>query len=57
MSVVSIQEPDEEQSENAILARPDNDGEITVPWDAINTAALRKFLLQLDAEDRFENYY
>ncbi|KAM3965145.1 allatostatin C [Aphomia sociella] len=45
-------ESDDEQSENTLVARPDNDMEFSGSWDSINTAALRKLLLQLDAEDR-----
>ncbi|XP_047991695.1 allatostatin [Leguminivora glycinivorella] len=49
-------EPDEEQSENALVAHDSNDmdasGMSGAPWDAINSAALRKLLLQLDAEER-----
>ncbi|XP_049873538.1 allatostatin [Pectinophora gossypiella] len=42
-------ESDDEQSENTLVARPDED---YGTWDPANTAALRKLLLQLDAEDR-----
>ncbi|CAB3221887.1 unnamed protein product [Arctia plantaginis] len=45
-------EPDDEQSENTIMTHADRDMELPGSWDAINTAALRKLLLQLDAEDR-----
>ncbi|XP_028171302.1 allatostatin [Ostrinia nubilalis] len=44
-------ESEEEQSENS-LVRADNDGGLSAPWDAIDAAALRKLLMQLDAEDR-----
>ncbi|KAJ0176666.1 hypothetical protein K1T71_007845 [Dendrolimus kikuchii] len=47
-------DPEDEQSENSLMTHPDSDGEAALPWDAINTAALRKFLLQLDAEDRLD---
>ncbi|CAG4956069.1 unnamed protein product [Colias eurytheme] len=43
---------EDEQVENALLSRPDvMDNDIT--WNALNSAALRKMLLQMDAEDRF----
>ncbi|XP_072948818.1 allatostatin isoform X1 [Epargyreus clarus] len=42
---------EEEQSENGLVARPD-DGDLSVPWDSIDTATLRKLILQLDADDR-----
>ncbi|KAH9644823.1 hypothetical protein HF086_007911 [Spodoptera exigua] len=45
-------EADEETAENTLVAHPDADMELSGPWDAINTAALRKLLLQLDAEER-----
>ncbi|XP_022814210.1 allatostatin [Spodoptera litura] len=45
-------EADDETAENTLVAHPDGDMELSGPWDAINTAALRKLLLQLDAEDR-----
>ncbi|KAJ2949059.1 hypothetical protein O0L34_g5999 [Tuta absoluta] len=44
-------EPDEEQAENSLVARPDDAADFG-PWDSVSTAALRKLLLQLDAEDR-----
>ncbi|XP_013186846.1 allatostatin [Amyelois transitella] len=44
-------ESDDEQSENALVARPD-ELDAQAPWDAVDTAALRKLLLQLDAENR-----
>lgn len=50
--VVFVQEADDETAENTLVAHPDGDMELSGPWDAINTAALRKLLLQLDAEDR-----
>ncbi|XP_063624816.1 allatostatin [Cydia splendana] len=46
-------EPDDEQSENTLVAHDSNDMDMSGgPWDAINAAALRKLLLQLDAEER-----
>ncbi|XP_063383492.1 allatostatin [Cydia fagiglandana] len=46
-------EPDDEQSENTLVAHDSNDMDMSGgPWDAVNTAALRKLLLQLDAEER-----
>ncbi|XP_061716084.1 allatostatin [Cydia pomonella] len=46
-------EPDDEQSENTLVAHDSNDMDMSgVPWDAVNAAALRKLLLQLDAEER-----
>nr|QMS54680.1 allatostatin C [Grapholita molesta] len=46
-------EPDDEQSENSLVAHDSNDIDMSgAPWDAVNTAALRKLLLQLDAEER-----
>ncbi|KAG6443715.1 allatostatin [Manduca sexta] len=45
-------EPDDEQSENVLMGHPDSDGDLSAPWDSINTAALRKLLLELDAEER-----
>ncbi|XP_053609525.1 allatostatin [Plodia interpunctella] len=44
-------ESDDEQSENAIVARPE-ELDLSGSWDAVDTAALRKLLLQLDAENR-----
>ncbi|XP_023936107.1 allatostatin [Bicyclus anynana] len=46
-------ESDDEQQENTLVARPEDVGDLSVPWEALNTAALRKLLLQLDADDRF----
>lgn len=43
---------EDEQPDNTLVAHPDGDMETPGSWDAINTAALRKLLLQLDAEDR-----
>ncbi|RVE48214.1 hypothetical protein evm_007168 [Chilo suppressalis] len=45
-------ESEEEQSENSIVVRPDNVVGLPTPWDAIDAAALRKLLIQLDAEER-----
>ncbi|CAK1580214.1 unnamed protein product [Parnassius mnemosyne] len=47
-------ESDDEQSENAIASRPESpDGsDMAAPWDPFNAAALRKLLVQLDAEER-----
>ncbi|XP_034831767.1 allatostatin [Maniola hyperantus] len=45
-------EPDE-QSENTLVGRPEDAADLSAPWEALNTAALRKLLLQLDADDRF----
>ncbi|CAH0751411.1 unnamed protein product [Diatraea saccharalis] len=45
-------ESEEEQSENSVVMRPESDFGIPSTWDAIDTAALRKLLLQLDAEER-----
>ncbi|XP_059048519.1 allatostatin [Achroia grisella] len=45
-------ESDDDQSENTLVGRPDNGIDLTGPWDSIDTTALRKLLLQLDAEDR-----
>ncbi|XP_045448018.1 allatostatin [Melitaea cinxia] len=45
-------ETDEEQSDNVLVARPEDVADISAQWDALNTAALRKLLLQLDAEER-----
>ncbi|XP_052753392.1 allatostatin [Galleria mellonella] len=45
-------ESDDEQLENTLVARPDNGIDLSGPWDSIDTAALRKLLLQLDSEDR-----
>ncbi|XP_063536419.1 allatostatin [Cydia strobilella] len=46
-------EPDDEQSENTLVAHDRNDMDMSGgPWDAVNAAALRKLLLQLDAEER-----
>ncbi|XP_073948900.1 uncharacterized protein isoform X1 [Choristoneura fumiferana] len=46
-------EQDDEQSENSLVAHDGNEMDMSsTPWDAINTAALRKLLLQLDAEER-----
>ncbi|XP_026734642.1 allatostatin-like isoform X1 [Trichoplusia ni] len=44
-------EAEDEQSDNSLAAHPDGEMEMSGPWDAINTAALRKLLLQLDAEE------
>ncbi|CAG9561956.1 unnamed protein product [Danaus chrysippus] len=48
----SVPMQEEEQVENALVPRADDDSDMSVPWDALNTAALRKLLLQLDADDR-----
>ncbi|XP_075977792.1 allatostatin C [Anticarsia gemmatalis] len=45
-------EAEDEQSENTLVAHPDGEMDLPGSWDAINTAALRKLLLQLDAEER-----
>ncbi|XP_063364333.1 allatostatin [Cydia amplana] len=46
-------EPDDEQSENTLVAHDSNDMDMSGgSWDAVNAAALRKLLLQLDAEER-----
>ncbi|XP_073956138.1 allatostatin-like [Choristoneura fumiferana] len=46
-------EQDDEQSENSLVTHDGNEMDMSsTPWDAINTAALRKLLLQLDAEER-----
>ncbi|KAJ8731390.1 hypothetical protein PYW07_004554 [Mythimna separata] len=45
-------EAEDEQADNTLVAHPDGDMEMAGPWDTINTAALRKLLLQLDAEER-----
>nr|AEM44668.1 C type allatostatin [Clostera anastomosis]AEM44669.1 C type allatostatin [Clostera anastomosis] len=45
-------EGDDEQAENTMIGRPDHDMEMPSGWDPINTAALRKFLMELDAEER-----
>lgn len=45
------QESEDEQSENS-LVHAESDGGLSAPWDAIDAAALRKLLIQLDAEDR-----
>lgn len=45
-------EAEDEQVENTLVAHADGDMEMSGPWDAINTAALRKLLLQLDTEER-----
>ncbi|XP_047533297.1 allatostatin [Vanessa atalanta] len=53
MTVVAApMEPDEDRSDNALVARPEDVADMAVQWDALNTAALRKLLLQLDADDR-----
>ncbi|KAL0838893.1 hypothetical protein ABMA28_016912 [Loxostege sticticalis] len=44
-------ESEDEQSENS-LVHAESDGGLSAPWDAIDAAALRKLLIQLDAEDR-----
>lgn len=36
-----------------MIARPEDLADLSVPWDALNTAALRKLLLQLDADERY----
>ncbi|XP_039753277.1 allatostatin [Pararge aegeria] len=46
-------EQDDEQSENTLVGRPGEVADLSVPWEALNTAALRKLLLQLDSDDRF----
>ncbi|XP_072948820.1 allatostatin isoform X2 [Epargyreus clarus] len=51
MTVMAAPMTEEEQSENGLVARPD-DGDLSVPWDSIDTATLRKLILQLDADDR-----
>ncbi|CAK1556322.1 unnamed protein product [Leptosia nina] len=44
-------ESEDEQSENTLIGRAVlGDGDLT--WDAINTAALRKMIMQMDAEER-----
>lgn len=50
--MIFVQEAEDEQADNSLGAHPDADMELSGPWDAINTAALRKMLMQLDAEDR-----
>ncbi|XP_013145138.1 PREDICTED: allatostatin isoform X2 [Papilio polytes] len=52
-SVVPL-ESEEEQSENALVSRPEavDMADMAAPWDPITAAALRKLLLQLDAEER-----
>ncbi|KAL4714005.1 hypothetical protein ACJJTC_005636 [Scirpophaga incertulas] len=47
-----MQDSEEEQSGNTLMVRPDNEIGLAAPWDAIDAAALRKFLIQLDAEER-----
>ncbi|KOB78759.1 Allatostatin neuropeptide, partial [Operophtera brumata] len=45
-------DPEDEQIENSLVAHPDAEGDMSEQWDPMNTAALRKLLLQLDSEDR-----
>ncbi|XP_013164626.1 PREDICTED: allatostatin [Papilio xuthus] len=47
-------ESEEEQSENALVSRPEavDMTDMSAPWDPITAAALRKLLVQLDAEER-----
>ncbi|CAG4982928.1 unnamed protein product [Parnassius apollo] len=47
-------ESDDEQSENAIVSRAESPegSDLTALWDPVTAAALRKFLVQLDAEER-----
>ncbi|XP_050682187.1 allatostatin [Leptidea sinapis] len=42
---------EDEQAENTLLSRSEMAGDADLPWDAVNAAALRKMLIQLDAED------
>ncbi|CAF4917964.1 unnamed protein product [Pieris macdunnoughi] len=42
---------EDEPGENMLIGRPVM-GDADMTWDAINTAALRKMLLQMDAEER-----
>ncbi|XP_014367295.2 allatostatin [Papilio machaon] len=47
-------ESEDEQSENALVSRPEavDVADMSTPWDPITAAALRKLLMQLDAEER-----
>ncbi|CAH2109327.1 unnamed protein product [Euphydryas editha] len=45
-------ETEEEQSDNVLVARPEDVVDMSAQWDALNTAALRKLLMQLDGEER-----
>ncbi|CAH0715606.1 unnamed protein product, partial [Brenthis ino] len=51
-AVAAPMESEDEQVDNSMIARPEDLADISEPWDALNTAALRKLLLQLDADER-----